>query len=441
MNGLISFIMTPLMAAEMLAAEFIVARHFKRKPYFYLRFFGSAGVCVFLTVWIEAMYFLITGNEFNYGVASDAQGIIFKVFYYLIIFGMTVFCVWSSYDQSIITVLVCCSVGYAIQHLASALSTLMGLLTASLPVPYIYVVNAALWLISRVLVYGIIYYLLRKRRFEEENYKDNNRGKVILVFVVIIVFICLSRLANDDPYRSELAKIAEPLYALLCSAFIIVVEFNMAQNDIISQELLDMKMLLSREREQYLMIKENIEIINEKCHDLKHQISILRDNKSDQFISEIEEAVMIYDSTVKTGSAVLDTLLTEKKLQCQSKDIKLTTVVSGKLLEFMDETELYSLFGNALSNAIESVGAIPKKDMRHIALTVKQVGHMCSIHIENPYVGELVFSGGLPETTKDKKWHGFGMKSMNRIVTSYGGVMSATAEDGVFKLDILIPLS
>lgn len=441
MNGLISFIMTPLMAAEMLAAEFIVARHFKRKPYFYLRFFGSAGVCVFLTVWIEAMYFLITGNEFNYGVASDAQGIIFKVFYYLIIFGMTVFCVWSSYDQSIITVLVCCSVGYAIQHLASALSTLMGLLTASLPVPYIYVVNAALWLISRVLVYGIIYYLLRKRRFEEENYKDNNRGKVILVFVVIIVFICLSRLANDDPYRSELAKIAEPLYALLCSAFIIVVEFNMAQNDIISQELLDMKMLLSREREQYLMIKENIEIINEKCHDLKHQISILRDNKSDQFISEIEKAVMIYDSTVKTGSAVLDTLLTEKKLQCQSKDIKLTTVVSGKLLEFMDETELYSLFGNALSNAIESVGAIPKKDMRHIALTVKQVGHMCSIHIENPYVGELVFSGGLPETTKDKKWHGFGMKSMNRIVTSYGGVMSATAEDGVFKLDILIPLS
>lgn len=428
------------MAAEMLVAEYIVARSFKRQSYFYLRFFGSAAMCVFLTVWIETMFFLITGNQFNYGVASDAQEIIFKIFYYLVIFGMTIFCVWFSYDQSFITVLVCCSIGYAIQHLASGFSMLLGFLTNSLPAPYVYIANAVIWLLSRALVYGVLSFLLQKRKFEEENYKDNNRDKVILVFVVIIVFICLSRLANDDPYRSELAKIAEPLYAMLCSAFIIAVEFNMAQNDMINKELLDMKMLLAREREQYLMTKENIEIINEKCHDLKHQIAFLRNDKSDRFISEIEKAVMIYDSTVKTGSAVLDILLTEKKLQCESKNIKLTTVVSGKLLEFMDEMEVYSLFGNALSNAIESVSAIPDEDMRHIALKVKQIGHMCSIHIENPYVGELVFSDDLPETTKDKKWHGFGMKSMYRIVTSHGGVMTVTAEGGIFKLDILIPI-
>ena len=150
---------------------------------------------------------------------------------------------------------------------------------------------------------------------------------------------------------------------------------------------------------------------------------------------------MIYDSTVKTGNVVLDTLLTEKKLQCESKSIKLTTVVNGKILEFLDEMEVYSLFGNALSNAIESVGAISDEDMRHIAVTVKQIGHMCSIHIENPYVGELVFDDDLPETTKDKNWHGFGMRSMDRIVSSYGGVMTVTAEGSIFKLDILIPVS
>lgn len=440
MDDFISFIMTPLMAVEMLVAEFSVAKFFKRKSYFYLRLFGSAAVCVFLTVWIEAMYFLITGNQFNYGVASDMQGIIFKIFYYIAIFGMTIFCIWFSYNQAFIVTLVCCSIGYAMQHLASGFSIFFSFFTEALPAPQIYIANAIIWLAVRVLIYGILYLLLRKRKFEEENYKGNNRNKVILVFVVIIVFIGLSRLANDDPYRSQLAKIAEPLYAMICSAFIIAVEFSMAQNDMISQELLDMKMLLSREREQYLMTKKNIEIINEKCHDLKHQISFLRKDNSDKYISEIEKAVMIYDSTVKTGSAVLDILLTEKKLQCESKNIKLTTVVSGKLLEFMEEMEVYSLFGNALSNAIESVSAIPREDMRHIALKVQQIGDMCSIHVENPYEGELIFSNNLPETTKDKNWHGFGMKSMNRIVTSYGGVMTATAEAGIFKLDILIPI-
>lgn len=440
MDAFISFMMTPLMAVEILAAEFMAARYFKRKNYFYLRFFGSAAACIFLTVWIEMMYFLITGNEFNYGVSSDVQGMFFKIFYYIIIFGMTVFCVWFSYDQSLIVVLVCGSIGYAIQYLASSFGILLNFFTESIPLPLKYLVNTLSWLLTRGSVYGTLFILLRKRKFEEENYRGNNGKKVILVLLVIIVFICLSRLSNDDPNRSQLASIAEPLYAMLCSVFILAQEFSMAQNDIMNKELLDMKELLHQAREQYRMTKENIEIINEKCHDLKHQIAFLRKDNSDKYVSEIEKAVMIYDSTVKTGSAVLDILLTEKKLQCESKNIKLTTVVNGKILEFMDEMEVYSLFGNALSNAIESVSAIPQEDMRHIALKVQQTGDMCSIHVENPYIGNLIFYDDLPETTKDKNWHGYGIKSMNRIVLSYGGVMTATAENGIFRLDILMPI-
>lgn len=441
MGTFLSLIMTPLMAAEILTAEFLVAGEFKRKPYFYLRFFGTAALCLFLTLWIEVMYFIITGNQFNYGAPSDMQGIIFKIFYYMVIFGITIFCVWFSYQQSVIVVLVCCSVGYAIQYLASSFGLLLEFFTQDLGEPYIYIANAAVWLVTRLSVYISMYFILRRKRFEEENYKGNNKKKVILVLLVIVVFICLSRLSNDDPDRSTLAQIAEPLYAMLSSAFIIVVELGMANNDEINQELLETKALLHQEHEQYRMTKENIEIINEKCHDLKHQIAYLREDRSDKYISEIEKAVMIYDSTVKTGSTVLDILLTDKKLQCDSKNIKLTTVVNGKLLEFMDEMDVYSLFGNALSNAIESVGAIPDEELRHIALKVRQSGEMCSIHVENPYVGELKFSDDLPETTKDRNWHGFGMKSMNRIVNSYGGVMTVTAENGLFKLDILVPMS
>lgn len=434
-----SLAMTPLMALEILTAEFLVARYFERKPYFNLRFFGSAIVCLFLTVWIEILYFLITGNQFNYAAPSDTEGILFKIFYYITIFVMTIVCVWFSYKQSFILILVCGSTGYAIQYLASSSGMLFNFFTENLPSPQIYVAQAAIWAGTRLAVYITLYFLLRKRRFEEEIYQGNNGNKVILCFLVIIVCICLSRLSYDDPARSVFAKLAEPLYAMIGSALIIAVQLSMAKNDVITKELSDVKELLHQEREQYRISKETIEIINEKCHDLKHQIAFLREDRSDKNIAEIEKAVMIYDSTVKTGSSVLDILLTEKKLQCSSKNIKLTTVVNGKLLEFMDEMEVYSLFGNALSNAIESVSGLPQ-EMRHVALTVKQVGDMCSIHVENPYAGEIRFSDGLPQTTKDKNWHGFGMRSMNRIVTSYGGVMTVTAENGLFTLDLLLPI-
>lgn len=439
METVMALIMTPLMAAEILAGEFMIARCFERRNYFYLRFFGSATVCILLTVWIELIYYLITGEQFNYGTSSDVADIFFKVFYYIIIFGMTIFCVWFSFKQSFILIIVCCSTGYAIQHIAASAGMLLSVATEGLASPWLYVAEAASWLVTRGTVYGAVFAMIKQLRFEEEFYPGSKKHKIILCFLAILAFICLSRLSYDDPDRSLFAKIAEPCYAMLCSALIIAVQLSMAKNDETNKELLSAKELLHQEREQYFMTKENIEIINEKCHDLKHQIAFLREDKSDKYISEIEKAVMIYDSTVKTGSAVLDILLTERKLQCESKGIKLTVVVNGKLLEFMDEMEVYSLFGNALSNAIESVSSLPQEE-RHIALKVARLGDMCSIHVENPYKGEIKFSEDLPETTRDKKWHGFGMKSMNRIVTSYGGVMAVTTENGMFSLDILMPI-
>lgn len=438
---MLSYVMTPLMALEILVAEMFVAKNFEKKNNFYLRFFGSIAVMLFLTVWIEVIYFLITGNQFNYGAPSDTTGIIFKMFYYLIIFVMTVFCLWFSYDQSFILFLVCGSIGYAIQYLASSSNLLLSGFIDKIPQPYYTILSIFIWLITRLVVYFIVYKILKDRRFEEEYYQGNNRSKVVILFLVILVFICLSRLIYDDPAPSTFAKIAEPLYAILCSSLILAIQLSMSKIDYVTKELLDVKELLSQERKQYLLTKENIEIINEKCHDLKHQISILRENKSDKYISQIENAIMIYDSTVKTGSNVLDTLLTEKKLQCEPRNIKLTTVVNGKLLEFMDEMDVYSLFGNALSNAIESVSSFEMEEKRHIAITVKRIGDMCSIHIENPYEGEIQFIDDLPQTSKDKKWHGYGMKSMNRIVSSYDGIMSCTAKDGLFALDILIPIA
>lgn len=438
---MLSYVMTPLMALEILVAEMFVAKNFEKKNNFYLRFFGSIAVMLFLTVWIEVIYFLITGNQFNYGAPSDTTGIIFKMFYYLIIFVMTVFCLWFSYDQSFILFLVCGSIGYAIQYLASSSNLLLSGFIDKVPQPYYTILSIFIWLITRLVVYFIVFKILKDRRFEEEYYQGNNRSKVVILFLVILVFICLSRLIYDDPAPSTFAKIAEPLYAILCSSLILAIQLSMSKIDYVTKELLDVKELLSQERKQYLLTKENIEIINEKCHDLKHQISILRENKSDKYISQIENAIMIYDSTVKTGSNVLDTLLTEKKLQCEPRNIKLTTVVNGKLLEFMDEMDVYSLFGNALSNAIESVSSFEKEEKRHIAITVKRIGDMCSIHIENPYDGEIQFIDDLPQTSKDKKWHGYGMKSMNRIVSSYDGIMSCTAKDGLFALDILIPIA
>jgi len=441
MDVFVSYVMTPLMCLEILVAEYLFALKFPRKNYFYARFIGSGISAIYITVWIEIIYGLITGNNFNYNASGDLTNTIFKIFYYIAIFSMTIFCVWFSYKQSFTIILVCCSLGYAMQFLASNLGSLFNPLGSNLKSPWSYIYTFSILIITRVFVYFIIYHFEIKKHPKWDESNRTSISKILLFLLVVLMCIGLSRLSIDDVERSLLAKIVEPIIFMMISVLVILMQFSIADNESITNELATTKAILHQEREQYALSKENIEIINEKCHDLKHQISLLRENSSENKIAEVEKAVMIYDSTIKTGNDVLDILLTEKKLYCDSRNIKFTLVANGKLLSFMDDMDLYSLLGNAISNAIESVSQLTDNNKKHISLKIHQVGSLVSIHVENYYSGDVRFENGLPQTSKNTYYHGFGMKSMERIVNSYQGTMNITAENGLFKLDILLPIN
>ncbi|HBE99400.1 MAG TPA: ATP-binding protein, partial [Firmicutes bacterium] len=109
-------------------------------------------------------------------------------------------------------------------------------------------------------------------------------------------------------------------------------------------------------------------------------------------------------------------------------------------LNFIEEPDLYSLFGNALDNAIEAVSKIKEPSKRLICLYIRRVmGKKTSVTLENYYDGQIKFNEkGLPITTKKNDgYHGFGMKSMYETVKKYGGDICCTLEKDRFKLFLL----
>lgn len=152
--------------------------------------------------------------------------------------------------------------------------------------------------------------------------------------------------------------------------------------------------------------------------------------------------ISIYDADVKTGNEAIDIILTEKNLLCCNKKIKLTCMADCKKLFFIDDSDLYVLFGNALDNAIEAVSKIDNKEKRYIGFTVYNHNDMISINVNNFYSGEISLDkDGLPITTKDNKdYHGFGMKSIKMIVDKYHGDVSIVTKDNIFNLNIFIPI-
>ena len=115
-------------------------------------------------------------------------------------------------------------------------------------------------------------------------------------------------------------------------------------------------------------------------------------------------------------------------------------MADGSALGFMPSLDIISLFSNALDNAFEAVTALPKEE-REIHMTVKKALGALSICVENPCAARPQMVDGIPATTKsDRRFHGFGMRSIRSTVEKYGGTMDIDTENGRFKLMIMIPL-
>ena len=99
------------------------------------------------------------------------------------------------------------------------------------------------------------------------------------------------------------------------------------------------------------------------------------------------------------------------------------------------------IFGNALDNAIECEMKIPEKEKRLIHVTVSRQKAFLILRFENYCEEEVQHQGGtLTTTKKDKKYHGYGMKSIRYTVNKYGGAVTIDTKENWFDLKILIPI-
>ena len=211
------------------------------------------------------------------------------------------------------------------------------------------------------------------------------------------------------------------------------------------KELETIQLLWHQQKGQYQLSKETIELINHKCHDLKHQVQAIRAVKDEKeretYLEKIEKSVQIYSAIVRTGNEILDTILTEKSLICENSGIHINCVADGSLLAFMNPVDLYTLFGNALDNAIEAVRKLESKEKRVIDIMLYERQSFLMLQIVNPMCGEVKVEDGLPLTTKAKNgYHGYGMKSMLHTIQKYEGHLTTEVKNGCFYFNVMLPL-
>ena len=425
--------------AELLVAEGLATYTLKKRPKFALR----AVLCV---LGCEALAFLCPVFDFSYNA-------VYTSFMFLLLFAVTLCAMKVCYDEPWVNIIFCGIIAYTTQHVAYetynfivTASGLQGFGVAydSSEIEY----NGftfSVWLGAYGLIYWFVWAFVAYRIRRQENLKIDNLPLLVFSGVIIAIDIILNAIVTYSGEEiSILIYTVVYIYNLLSCSLAIGMQFSMLGKRIAETELAEVQGLWDRDRKLYEMSKENVELINVKCHDLKKQIRALRTASGEvdkDALREIEQAVNIYDGAVKTGSDVLDVILAEKSLYCEKHGIKLTCIADGEKLNFMSKPDIYSLFENAISNAVEAVSKTEDKSARFVRLRITEAGKLLSVHVENhcPVIPE--FENGLPKTTKgDERWHGYGIRSMRLIAEKYGGGLSASVAGDTFNLDIIMPL-
>ena len=345
--------------------------------------------------------------------------------------------IWFSYEESIWTVLFYASIAYMSQDIAGSIKTLVRQLAFVDQIAH----SSLGILCVDVFCYGLVYllmFILLKPFVKTREESENNRTKALFSVFVLLLCIGMARMTQDNPDRNQMAVMAEAVLQIIVDVLVIALQFGVMEHAKLSSHMETMRELVHQQRVQYEASKESAQLINEKYHDLKHLLRSFKGTVPQEQLDRLKQSIAAYERPANSGNEVLDVLLAEKIGICQQRNIVLTCNLGMTDFSFVEELDLYSLFQNALTNAINAVSALPEDVERFITLSAQRDGNMLTIHMENPCREDIEFEDGLPKTQGDPDWHGFGMKSMNRIAEKYSGMLTVEQRGRLFLLDILL---
>ena len=301
-------------------------------------------------------------------------------------------------------------------------------------------VQCALFLIPRA---GVA--LLLAKWQEKSLVLEGDRKTLALLCVVFLGILKIYRvimmnMAIDSRKAQGLGAAVSMgvVAALTAGVFVLFNRFQMLKTE--NEMLLELGTLSKNHiKEMEIMMEKN----RIQTHDIKHHLLILREYGQERkwdmlmsYLNELSDDILVQKKDMWTQVGILDTLLEQKKAKAESKGIAFR-IRADRIGELpFSDMEISTLFSNLLDNAIEACEKI-QDDRRWIQLNIMRKSGMLYITISNSIKGRpLEKEGKLITNKQNHQLHGYGIKSVQKIVRKYEGDFSYQIRESEFIVTI-----
>lgn len=277
------------------------------------------------------------------------------------------------------------------------------------------------------LITSVVVIIIRKSNLRKDIYELRN-----ILFSIGIIFAILVR-GYQLFLTSMVLGIREKngSIGILSLATIIAVTgfigLILSKNKMIKKEYEFLIIKEELEHQKYEELESALERNKELIHDTKNHYLIISEyergkdyQRLHDYIEDLKNDFIKVNPQIYTGNHVVDLILSQKKMISEQK--KITFILQAMPLSKLPfkEREICIIFGNLLDNAIEACEKVIVT--RWISVQIEMQKHLFFLQITNSIndIPEKREKGFL-STKRDKELHGFGLKSVQRIVDAYEG--------------------
>lgn len=198
----------------------------------------------------------------------------------------------------------------------------------------------------------------------------------------------------------------------------------------------------------YLNMEKNQEEMRKLWHDMHNHLRCIEEliqqshiEDAKDYLKQVNQTMTHANGGIRTGNFIVDVILNEKYQMAIENQITMKTQVNGELLDFMEDIDVCTIYGNLLDNAIEACMKVhvSKSDIKPIIyVQTTKIRGVTVIRVSNTYITPIQEKDGKILTTKqDASIHGIGLENIKSIAHNYEGEVHITHENGYFDVQVI----
>lgn len=225
--------------------------------------------------------------------------------------------------------------------------------------------------------------------------------------------------------------------------------------------------MLQGEKKKYFVEEQQIHAMRERIHEVEQFYAGIRQIKHEMrnhltnikglaesgryedmehYIAQMDAGLSAFELTVKTGNAVTDVIVNDKKKAADKLGVKFHPEFNYPLSEKYNAYDVGIILNNLLTNALEACGKMEGKE-RYIILSGRQKRKFFLIEVKNSFEGEIKFDTNtdFPLSTKQNdsfkksnSLHGIGLLNVKKEVEKYMGDMKIKVKQNEFRVTVLL---